>query len=40
VYPRKTHSIAGPEARRHLYNAILAHFERYLKNPPSAAAGK
>ncbi len=40
VYPRKTHSIAGPEARTHLYNAILVHFERYLKNPPSAAAGK
>ena len=34
VYPRKTHSIAGPEARTHLYNRILAQFEMYLKNPP------
>jgi dipeptidyl-peptidase-4 len=31
IYPRKTHSIAGPEARTHLYNRILAHFETYLK---------
>jgi dipeptidyl-peptidase-4 len=34
VYPRKTHSISGPEARTHLYGRILAHFERYLKNAP------
>ena len=32
VYPRKTHSIAGPEARTHLYNRILAQFEMYLKS--------
>jgi len=31
VYPRKTHSIAGPEARVHLFNRILTHFETYLK---------
>ena len=31
VYPRKTHSIAGPEARTHLYKRILAQFETYLK---------
>jgi dipeptidyl-peptidase-4 len=31
LYPRKTHSIAGPEARTHLFNRILAHFEEYLK---------
>jgi dipeptidyl-peptidase-4 len=31
LYPRKTHSIAGPEARIHLYGRIVAHFERYLK---------
>jgi len=31
IYPRKTHSIAGPEARTHLFNRILAHFEQYLK---------
>jgi dipeptidyl-peptidase-4 len=30
LYPRKTHSIAGPEARTHLYERILAHFETYL----------
>jgi dipeptidyl-peptidase 4 len=33
IYPRKTHSIAGPEARTHLYNRILAHFEQYLMPP-------
>jgi dipeptidyl-peptidase-4 len=38
IYPRKTHSIAGPDARTHLYNRILAHFEEYLK-PPAAGAG-
>jgi len=37
LYPRKTHSIAGPDVRTHLYNRILAHFEEYLK--PAAAAG-
>jgi dipeptidyl-peptidase-4 len=31
LYPRKTHSIAGPDVRTHLYNRILAHFEQYLK---------
>jgi len=30
LYPRKTHSIAGPEARTHLYSRILAQFEMYL----------
>jgi dipeptidyl-peptidase-4 len=33
VYPRKTHSIAGPDVRTHLFNRILAHFEEYLKPP-------
>ena len=33
IYPRKTHSIAGPDVRQHLYNRILAHFEEYLKPP-------
>ena len=33
LYPRKTHSIAGPDVRQHLYNRILAHFEEYLKPP-------
>jgi len=31
IYPRKTHSITGPDVRTHLYNRILAHFEQYLK---------
>jgi len=31
VFPRKTHAIAGNEARVALFNRILAHFERYLK---------
>ncbi|HVN75009.1 MAG TPA: alpha/beta fold hydrolase [Thermoanaerobaculaceae bacterium] len=30
LYPNKNHSILGKEARAHLYNRILAHFERYL----------
>ena len=37
VFPRKTHSIAGPEARTHLFNRILAQFETYLKNPGDGA---
>ncbi len=31
IYPRKTHSIAGPDVRTHLFNRILAQFEEYLK---------
>jgi len=30
IYPRKTHSISGPDVRTHLYNRILAQFEQYL----------
>ena len=33
IYPRKTHSIAGPDVRTSLYNRILAQFEKYLKPP-------
>jgi dipeptidyl-peptidase-4 len=33
IYPRKTHSIAGPDVRTELFNSILAHFEEYLKPP-------
>ena len=33
IYPRKTHSISGPDVRTHLFNRILAHFELYLKTP-------
>ena len=36
IYPRKTHSIAGPSARTHLFNRILAHFEQYLKTEDDA----
>ena len=31
IFPRKTHSIAGHDARKELYARILAHFEMYLK---------
>ncbi len=31
LYPRKTHSIAGKEARTQLFERILAHWEQYLK---------
>jgi dipeptidyl-peptidase-4 len=40
IYPRKTHSITGPDVRQSLYNRILAHFEEYLKPAPSAGAGQ
>jgi dipeptidyl-peptidase-4 len=33
IYPRKTHSISGPDVRTHLYNRILAQFEQYLMPP-------
>jgi dipeptidyl-peptidase-4 len=38
IYPRKTHSISGPDVRTHLYNRILAHFEQYLKPAEDDAA--
>jgi dipeptidyl-peptidase-4 len=31
LFPRKTHSIAGPTARNELFNRILWHFDTYLK---------
>ena len=37
IYPRKTHSIAGPDVRIHLYNRILFHFEQNLKPSIQAA---
>jgi dipeptidyl-peptidase-4 len=40
IYPRKTHSIAGSEARTALYSKILAHFEMYLKPEAPGAAGQ
>ena len=36
VYPRKTHSIAGKDARTQLYDRILAHWELYLMPLPAA----
>ena len=38
IYPRKTHSIAGPDVRTHLYTRILAHFDKYLKPPVAPSA--
>jgi dipeptidyl-peptidase-4 len=38
LYPRKTHSLAGPEAHTHLFDRILAHFEQVLQ--PDAPAGR
>jgi dipeptidyl-peptidase-4 len=32
LYPRKTHSIAGTEARVHLFDRIVEHFENNLMN--------
>jgi len=32
LYPRKTHSLAGLEARQHYYARSLVHFETYLLN--------
>jgi dipeptidyl-peptidase-4 len=40
IYPRKTHSIAGPDVRTHLFNRILAHFEQYLKPVDDEDAGQ
>ncbi|HVN17152.1 MAG TPA: DPP IV N-terminal domain-containing protein [Dongiaceae bacterium] len=31
IYPNKTHSIAGRDARVHLFNMIVEHFEKELK---------
>jgi dipeptidyl-peptidase 4 len=37
IYPRKTHSISGPDVRTHLYNRILTHFEQNLKSTTQGA---
>ena len=37
LYPRKTHSIAGPDVRTHLFNRILAQFEQYLMPPATSS---
>jgi dipeptidyl-peptidase-4 len=33
LFPRKTHSIAGPDDRTVLFEKLLDHFESYLMNP-------
>jgi dipeptidyl-peptidase-4 len=40
IFPRKTHSIAGPDVRTDLYDRILAQFEQYLKPPVAAGGGQ
>jgi dipeptidyl-peptidase-4 len=40
LYPRKTHAIAGKEARTHLFERILAHFEQYLMHAPERPASQ
>ncbi len=40
IYPRKTHSISGPDVRTHLYKRILAEFEEYLKPEVVGATGQ
>jgi len=40
IYPRKLHSLSGPDVRTSLYNRILAQFEMYLKPEPPAAGAK
>ena len=37
IYPRKTHSVSGPDDQTELYNKILDHFDRYLKEPVAPA---
>jgi dipeptidyl-peptidase 4 len=32
IFPRKTHSVAGPVAQTELHNRLLWHFETYVKN--------
>ena len=35
VFPRKTHSVAGPIAQTELFGRLLWHFETYVKNKPN-----
>ena len=39
IFPRKTHSIAGPDAQTDLFTRILAQFEDYLKPEAPAVGG-
>jgi dipeptidyl-peptidase-4 len=38
IYPRKTHSVSGPDDQTELYNKVLLHFETYLKEPAAPVA--
>ncbi|HTW47061.1 MAG TPA: alpha/beta fold hydrolase [Acidobacteriaceae bacterium] len=40
VFPRKTHSIAGPDDRTMLFTKLLDHFERYLMEPEEKSAAR
>jgi dipeptidyl-peptidase-4 len=41
LYPRKTHGIAGTQARTHLFHRIERQFEEnLLQRPPEQAAGE
>jgi dipeptidyl-peptidase-4 len=40
IYPNKTHSIAGKDARVHLFTMITEHFERELNSPLSVGGGQ
>jgi dipeptidyl-peptidase-4 len=39
IFPRKTHSLAGPEAQTELFSRILAQFETYLRPEETRAGG-
>ena len=39
IFPRKTHSLAGPEAQTELFRRVLAQFETYLKPEETRAGG-
>ncbi len=39
IFPRKTHSLAGPEAQTELFSRILAQFDTYLMPGAPAAGG-
>ncbi len=38
IYPRKTHSVSGPDDQVELFSKIVDHFERYLKPSPPPEA--
>jgi dipeptidyl-peptidase-4 len=38
IYPRKTHSVSGPDDQTELFSKIVLHFDTYLKAPARPAA--